>query len=137
MVGNSPMITSTPSIFFCWWMEKSFEIVLGDVPPPPPFYLLDFRKYIRSMGWSWISIALTFNQLVKSSILELDNKTENYYNYDVSRVSNTYWFRQILYSFIIIRILGTVTEGKEKERGKWWQQEESNKNLFVSTVSNL
>ena len=36
--GNSPMISSTPSIFFCWRMEKSFEIGLGDVSPPPPLH---------------------------------------------------------------------------------------------------
>ena len=75
--GNSPMLSSTHSIVF---QLKNGEIILNRTERcPPP---LHFRKYIKSMGWSLISTALTLNQLFKSSILELDNKTENYYNYN-------------------------------------------------------
>ena len=92
-------------------MEKSFEIGIGD---NPPFHLLHFRKYIRSMGWSWISTALNFNQLIKSSILEFDNKTENYYNYNGAECPNTNWFWQIFIFFQNYLNHGHVNSRKRK-----------------------
>ena len=80
---------------------------------------LHFRKYFRSMVRSLIVTALTFNQLVKSSILELDNKTENYYNYTMEQsVPIQTGLDKFLFSFKIIRIRDMSTEGKEKEREK-------------------
>ena len=60
------------------------------------------------LSWSWISTTLTFNELFKSGILELDNKTENYpIETDVD---------ENLFSLKIIRIW--VSRQKEKKRKK-------------------
>ena len=76
--GNSPMISSTPSIFF---QLANGESEAGRYPPPP------------------------FNQFVKSSILELDNKTENYYNYNGAECPIQTGFDKFFFSFKIIIIM--------------------------------
>ena len=68
---------------------KDVQILLQTSNSYTSTLLIYFRKYIRSMYWSWISTALIFNQLVKSSILKLDNKIENYYNYNGAECPNT------------------------------------------------
>ena len=92
--------------FFCWRMEISFKIGLH------------FRKYFRSMVRSLIVTALTFNQLVKSSILKLDNKTENYYNYTMEQSFPIQTvFTKFLFSFKVIKIRDSQQkEKKMKER---------------------
>ena len=52
---------------------------------------------------------------VKSDILELDNKTENYYNYNAAECPNT-GFDKFLFSLKIIRIRDN--QQKEKKKGR-------------------
>ena len=54
------------------------------------------------------------NQFVKSSILELDNKSEIYHNYNGAECPNTTGLDKFLFSFKIIRIRDS--QQKEKKR---------------------
>ena len=75
-----------------------------------------FHQKALFLSWSWISTALTFNEHFKTGILELDNKTENYYNYSGAECSNTNWFQQIFIFFQNNQNQGQSTERKEKRK---------------------
>ena len=59
---------------------------------------------------------INLKSAVKSGILELGNKTENYYNYNGTEYPNTYWFGQIFIFFQNSQNQGQSTEGKEKRK---------------------
>jgi len=60
-----------------------------------------------------ISTALTFNELFKSGILELDNNSENYYNYN-GAVSQYKLVSTKIYFFSKLSELGTDNRRKRK-----------------------
>ena len=73
---------------------------------------------LGSMSWSWISTALTFNQLVKSSILELDNKTKNYYNYNEAECPNSQYKLVSTNFYFLSKLSESVAVNRRKRKGR-------------------